>query len=68
MSETDVVCLITQRSQVQILPPLLFSQVRGPLRIRGGSSALCVLTRLLTVVICRLLAGCDGNLPRPEFL
>ena len=41
--ETGVVVLITQRSQVQILPPLPFTQVRGLSRFREGPSccALC---------------------------
>ena len=36
--KTGVVVLITQRSQVQILPPLPISQVRGLFRFRKGPS------------------------------
>ena len=46
--ETGVVVLITQRSQVQILPPLPFSQVRGLFRLRERPSCYGVLTSLLT--------------------
>ena len=35
--KTGVVVLITQRSQVQILPPLPISQVRGLFRFRKGA-------------------------------
>ena len=35
--ETGVVVLITQRSQVQILPPLPISQVRGLFRFPEGA-------------------------------
>jgi hypothetical protein len=38
MPETGVVVLITQRSQVQILPPLLNQQVRGLFRFRERPS------------------------------
>ena len=37
MGETGVVVLITQRSQVQILPPLLITQVRRPLPVPEGA-------------------------------
>ncbi len=37
-AETGVVVLITQRSQVQILPPLPISQVRGLFRFQERPS------------------------------
>ena len=48
--ETGVVVLITQRSQVQILPPLPNVQVRGLFRFREGPSYRGVLTSLLTAL------------------
>ncbi len=48
--EMGVVVLITQRSQVQILPPLPFTQVRGLSRRREGPSCCAVLTSLLTAL------------------
>ena len=44
-AETVVVVLIAQRSQVQILPPLPNSQVRGLFRFRKRPFACGVLTR-----------------------
>jgi hypothetical protein len=48
MGEMGVVCLITQRSQVQILPPLLGSAGQRPLPILEGAFFTSVLTDLLT--------------------
>ena len=42
--ETRVVVLITQRSEVQILPPLPIPQVKGLFRLRKGPSVCQMLT------------------------
>src|SRR6185312_11053936 len=47
-TETNVVWLITQRSRVQIPPPLLSWQVRGLFRSWKGPSACGVCTELCT--------------------
>jgi hypothetical protein len=49
-AETGVVVLITQRSQVQILPPLPNVQVRGLFRLWKRPSCCGVLTSLLTAL------------------
>jgi hypothetical protein len=49
-AETARGLLITQRSQVQILPPLPSLQVRGLSRFREGPSCCGVLTSLLTAL------------------
>ena len=45
-AETGVVVLITQRSRVQILPPLPISQVKGLFRFRKGPSCCGLCTDL----------------------
>ena len=45
-AETPLGLLITQRSQVQILPPLLFTQVRGLFRFRRRPSCCGLCTDL----------------------
>src|SRR5271169_5148140 len=47
-AEMPVVWLMTQRSRVQIPPPLLISQVRGLFRSWKGPSACAVCTELCT--------------------
>ncbi|SRR5712691_3764940 len=58
--------LITQRSQVQILPPLLFVQVRALFRFRERASCCGLLTRLLTGLSARRLLA--PRLSRPLLL
>jgi hypothetical protein len=67
--ETQVVWLITQRSEVQILPPLRSTQVRGLFRSWKGPFDLLVLTgrgparTSCTLVVCRITGCAPGRTP-----
>ena len=66
--ETCVVWLITQRSRVQIPPPLPSLQVRGLFRSWKGPSACAVCTELRTRPLRRAAAATGGETyPRTSF-
>jgi hypothetical protein len=60
-AETGVVRLITQRSQVQILPPLPSLQVKGLSRFRGAF-LLCLVNEFVNEV------GCDPGTKSPHLI
>ena len=67
-AETHVVWLITQRSRVQIPPPLPSLQVRGLFRSWKGPSACAVCTELCTRPLRRAAVATGGETyPRTSF-